>query len=173
MADLENEEALAEAVRAGVDTIEVPEELVTESDQVEKSLLLRLQDMTVGERIKLALRGNREARTLLLRDSNRLIQRLVLENPRIGEDEIIALARNRTIDDGILRIIAAKREWMENYQVRLALVTNPKTPVVTALRLLGGLQERDVRALAKSKNVSGTIASRAKRVVAEKYGRSG
>lgn len=170
MPDAENEEAIAEAVRTGVDAIEVPDELVVEPSRAEKSVLARVREMTVAERIKLALRGNREARTLLLRDPNRMIRRFVLENPRINDDEIVVLARNRTADDEILRAVAESREWTENYQVRLALVTNPKTPVVLALRFLGGLRERDVRLLAKSKNVPATIANQAKRIVLRKAG---
>src|SRR5437773_11593292 len=103
--------------------------------------------MTVAERIKLALRGNREARMLLSRDPNRLIRRFVLQNPRIADDEIIAIAKNRSADDELLRIVADSRDWTKNYQVRHALVTNPKTPLVLALRFVSSLHERDIRLL--------------------------
>jgi len=158
-------------VEAGTDDIVVPVALVVEPDKgeaVEKNLLQRLQEMTVSERIKLALRGNRETRMLLIRDSNRMIRRFVLQNPRVGDEEIIAVAKNRSADDELLRIIAESRDWTKNYQVRLSLVTNPKTPLVLSLRFLSGLQERDVRVLAKSKNVSATVANAAKRLVVQK-----
>jgi hypothetical protein len=135
---------------------------------VEKSLLQRVGTMTVSERIKLALHGNREARALLLRDSNKLIRRFVLKNPRVNDDEIIAVAKNRSADDDLLRVIAETRDWTKNYQVRLSLVTNPKTPLTLALRFLSGLYERDIRSLAKSKNVSATITAQAKRIVLQK-----
>jgi hypothetical protein len=168
---VENEELIAAAVQAGTDDIPVPIALVEEPDTgkaVEKSLLQRLQEMTVSERIKLALRGNRETRMLLIRDANRMIRRFVLQNPRVGDEEIIAVAKNRSADDELLRIIAESRDWTKNYQVRLSLVTNPKTPLVLSLRFLSGLQERDVRMLAKSKNVSATVANAAKRIVVQK-----
>ena len=168
---MENEELIAASVQAGTDGIAVPTALVEEPDpgkEVEKSLLQRLQEMTVSERIKLALRGNRETRMLLIRDSNRMIRRFVLQNPRVGDEEIIAVAKNRSADDELLRIIAESREWTKNYQVRLSLVTNPKTPLVLSLRFLNGLQDRDVRMLAKSKNVSATVANAAKRIVVQK-----
>jgi hypothetical protein len=166
-----DEEAIAVQVLAGTDGIVVPVGLVEEPPRntpVEKSLLQRVGSMTVAERIKLALHGNREARMLLLRDSNRLIRRFVLQNPRVADDEAIAIAKNRSADDELLRIIAERREWAKNYQVRHALVTNPKTPLTIALRFLSGLYERDIRALAKSKNVSATIAAQAKRIVIQK-----
>jgi len=158
-------------VRLGTDAIVVPPGLVEEppaGKAVEKSLVARIREMTVGERIKLALRGNREARMILVRDSNRMIPRFVLQNPRISDDEVIAVGKNRNADDDLLRAIANNREWTKNYQVRLALVTNPKTPLVIALRLLGSLYERDVRRLAKSKNVSATVSAAAKRSVLRK-----
>ena len=81
-----------------------------------------------------ALRGNKDARTILMRDPNRLIRRFVLQNPRIGDGEVIAVARNRSADEELLRMINEKREWVRNYQVRHALATNPKTPLQIALR---------------------------------------
>jgi hypothetical protein len=168
----DEEERIAEAILAGTDTIEVPAALVEEppagTPPVEKSLLLRVQSMGVAERLKLALHGNREARVLLIRDPNRMVRRFVIRNPRLTDEEVIAVAKNRTADDELLRIIADGREWTKNYQVRVGLVTNPKTPLVVALRFLGSLLERDVRLLAKSKNVSATIATQAKRMVAQR-----
>ena len=140
---------------------------------VERSFLQRLQEMTVAERIKLALRGNREVRMLLIRDPNRMIRRFVLQNPRVGDEEIIAIAKNRSADDELLRLIADNRDWTKNYQVRLGLVTNPKTPLVLSMRHLSSLNERDIRALAKSKNVSQTVANAAKRIVTQKGGQGG
>ncbi len=166
-----DEERIAESVRLGTDAIPVPAELVEDPPAgraVEKSLLTRIKEMTVAERIKLALRGNREARMILVRDTNRMIPRFVMQNPRISDEEIIAIAKNRSADDDLLRAIADNREWTKNYQIRLALVTNPKAPLVIALRLLGALYESDVRRLAKSKNVSATVSGAAKRIVLRK-----
>lgn len=173
---MQDEAGIAAAVEAGTDGIVVPNALVEDpapGKAVEASLLLQLQSMPVSERIKLALRGNRDARMLLLRDANKMIRRFVLQNPRIGDEEIIAVAKNRSADDELLRMIGESREWTKNYQVRLSLVTNPKTPLVLALRFVNGLNERDVRMLAKSKNVSATVANAAKRVVLQKTGGQG
>jgi hypothetical protein len=168
-----DEEAIAAAVEAGTDDIAVPAALIDDPEKnasVDKNLTQRLLEMTVSQKIKLALRGNREIRMLLIRDSNRLIRRFVLQNPRVGDEEIIAICKNRSADDELLRIIADSREWTKNYQVRLSLVTNPKTPLTLSMRFINGLQDRDIRALAKSKNVPSTVANQAKRVVASKPG---
>lgn len=163
----DDEERIAEQVIAGTDTIAVPPALL-EEEVVEKSLVLRIRDMTVSEKIKLALRGGRDARNILLRDSNKMIRRFVLQNPRVTDEEIIGVCKNRSADDELLRIIGDSRQWTKNYQVKLSLVTNPKTPLVLALRFVGAIQERDLRSLAKSKNVSATVAAQAKRLVLQK-----
>jgi len=173
---MQDEAGIAAAVAAGTDGIVVPEALVEDpapGKAVESNLLLQLQTMTVSEKIKLALRGNRDARMLLIRDANKMIRRFVLQNPRIGDEEIIAIAKNRSADDELLRTIGESREWTKNYQVRIGLVTNPKTPLVLSLRFLSGLNERDVRMLAKSKNVSATVSTAAKRIVNQKTGGQG
>ncbi len=169
--DAQQLEAIAESVERGDDPYVVPEELLVEPEEgkpLNKSLYAQILSMTVGERIKLALKGNRDARMILIRDSNRLIQRFVLHNPRITDEEIVSVARNRNIDTEILRKIGEHKNWPRNYQVRLALVTNPKTPLATAMHFVSTLMERDMRHLAKSKNVSATVVSQARRLLIQK-----
>jgi hypothetical protein len=170
-------EAIVRAVEAGEDTIAVPEVLLAEEEAAAVarspetlSLYARILTMGQAEKIKLALRGNKDARMILVRDASKMIRRLVLMNPRISDSEVISVARNRSAEEELLRLIADRREWMRNYQVRLALVTNPKTPLAIALRQLGTLGERDLRALAKSKNVAASVVSQARRMVASKGG---
>ena len=168
----EGEEAVAELVRsieAGSDTINVPAELIDEPAEAAppppRSLYGRILTMSIAEKLKLALRGNKDARTILIRDASKLIRRFVMQNPRLSDAEVIAIARNRSSDDELLRVIVERREWMRNYQVRLALVTNPKTPLAVALRQLPTLGERDLRMLAKSRNVPQTVVAQARRLV--------
>jgi len=168
-ADEVDAEAIAQAVEAGTDGITVPAELLVEPEQpappLARSLYAQIIVMGIGEKIKLALRGNRDARAILIRDAQKLIRRFVLQNPRVSDTEVIAVARNRSTDEELLRIIFDRREWMRNYQVRLALATNPKSPLVLALKQLATLTDGDLRLLAKSKNVSATVASQARRIL--------
>lgn len=169
--------ALVAAIADGRDGITVPAELTgADPENVPKekgrAFIAQLRFMSVPERIKLAIRGNKEVRTILLRDSNKIIVRLVLENPRITEDEIRTITQNRSADDELLRVIANRREWMKNYQVRLGLVTNPKTPMGTAVRLLSTLDDRDIRRIAKSKNVPDAVAGAARRMLANRQMRT-
>lgn len=175
--EAEEIERIAREIAAGEDSILVPFELLGEFDRLPgsaappPSLVAQIQAMSVPQRVKLALRGNKDARQILLRDPNRLIRRFVLENPRTTEGEVAAIARNRTADEELLRTIADRREWMKNYQVRLALATNPKTPLPIALRQVATLGERDLAQMAKSRNVPQAVATAARRLLLEKRDR--
>lgn len=160
---------LARRIEAGEDGIAVPAELVTEPEDRKApppaNLYAQILHMTMAEKLKLALRGNRDARMILIRDSNRLLRRFVLLNPRMGEDEVISLTRSKSADDELLRMITERREWMKNYQIRLGLATNPKSPMLIAIKQVGTLDERDLRLIARSKNVPAAVASQARRLL--------
>src|SRR5689334_1186344 len=173
-----NVAAVLRAIEAGEDGIELPQELVEEPEKTATapppaSLQARIAIMDMSEKIKLALRGNRDARTILIRDANRLIRRFVLQNPRVSDSEVIALVRNKNADDELLRLIVDKREWMRNYQVRLGLATNPKTPLPLAMRQVSSREQRDLRQSAKSKNVPQAIAATARRLILAAQGGQG
>ena len=161
------------AVLEGRDTIQLDSELVTEPAPPERkeSVFGRVRKMSVPERLKLAMSGNKEARQVLARDPVRMIQTGVLKNPRVTLEEALAMAKNRSLHGDLLRIIANHREWVRHYAVRLALVQNPKTPLQIALTLLSGIRERDMRLLARSKNVASVLQQQAKRNLLRKGGK--
>ena len=179
VAEREEVVRIAKAVLAGEDAIELPPEMLEDKPEgaeapstvvetAKLSIYAQLKSLNVPQRVKLAMKGNREVRAILLRDTNRLIPRMVLLNPRITEDEILLIAKDRNSDVEILRSIGDNRDWVGHYGVRAALVENAKTPVALALRLLKSLQEREIRILAKSKNVSSAVASQARRMLFRK-----
>jgi hypothetical protein len=179
MADPTDEEAEAEAaglaVESGGDDIWVPLEFLSDDSPAPTSpsqnAYNAIKHMSVSERVKLALRGGKEARLLLVRDPNRLIRRFVLQNPRITEQEVIAIAQEKTAEEEALRTIAARREWMKSYQIRMALVKNPRTPFAIALSQLGTILERDLARLAKSRDVPENVAVHARRMVTDRQSR--
>ena len=135
-----------------------------------QSILQRLQKLSVSERILLALRGNKEVRTILLRDTNKEVVMTVLENPKITDTEIEILAKSRSVSEDVLRRITKKREWMKNYAIMLSLVTNPKTPTPIAIKLVSDLKTRDLSIIEKNKNVSEGVRVTAKKLVRARKG---
>ena len=162
---------LVRKIQAGEDDVAVPAAMLEEqpAPPEARSLYAQIVTMPIAQKIKLALRGNQDARVILVRDSNKLIRRFVLMNPRIGENEIVAIVRNKSADDELMRMITERRDWMRLYQVRLGLATNPKAQLPVALRLLGTLEERDIRQIAKSKNVPQAVAAHARRLIFTKH----
>jgi len=68
----------------------------------------------------------------------------------------------------VLRIIASNRDWTKNYQVKLALATNPKTPQATALQFLNYLQDKDLKTTMKSRDVPSAVSTHARRLLQKK-----
>ncbi|UFS69833.1 hypothetical protein LPW11_18325 [Geomonas sp. RF6] len=129
------------------------------------------QDMKVSEKIKMALTGDKEWRSILIKDSNKLVSAAVVKNPRLTESEVLAVAKSAVQNDEIMRVICANKEWVKNYQIRRALAWNHKTPLQTALRFVATLSEKDLAAVAKSKNVSTVVATQARRILLAKKDR--
>ena len=171
--ELDEDEAadLVRRIEAGEDGIAVPQELVEEPEERKApapgagNLYAQIARMGMAEKLKLALRGNRDARQILIRDGSKLIRRLVMMNPRMTDSEVIGVTRNKSADEELLRMITERREWMRNYQVRLGLATNPKASLPLALKQVGTLDERDLRLIAKSKNVPAVVAAQARRIL--------
>jgi hypothetical protein len=138
-------------------------------DQEEFSSKYRLaQMMGIGEKIKMALTGDKEWRKILIKDANKLVCSGVIKNPRMTEPEVLTVLKSGVQNDEIMRLICANKEWVKNYQIRKALIENPKTPLVNALRYLGTMNEKDVATYAKSRNISSVVATQAKRLLLNK-----
>jgi hypothetical protein len=147
---------------------ELIEDGVRLDEEKTKSLHALLQTLSVFDKIKLARIGNAEARSLLVRDRNKLVAAAAVRSPKVQEQEVLAFAKARNVSDEVLRIIACSREWTRGYAVKLALASNPKTPQQWAMRFLGHLQERDLRAIMKSKDVPAAISTQARRMLQRK-----
>ncbi len=130
-----------------------------------QSILQRIQKLSVSERIHLAMRGGKEIRTILLRDSNKEVALTVLDNPKVTDTEIELIAKSRSIADEALRKITKKREWMKNYGIIISLVTNPKTPPGIAIPLVSELKTKDLAILEKNKNVVEGVRATAKKLL--------
>lgn len=132
------------------------------------SLSQRIMKMNVAEKIKLATKGNKEARGLLIRDTNKLVAVAVVRSPRITDGEVLTISNSKTAIDDVLRIIYADREWTKMYPVKMALVKNPKVPQAITLKFLATLRESDMKSLAKDKNVPNSVQMAAKRMMDKK-----
>ena len=133
------------------------------------SVTQKIASLSVAQRMNLAMKGSREERSLLIRDPNKLVSTAVLSSPKITESEIESMAKMANVSEEILRIIATNRAWVKNYNVMLALVRNPKSPVAVAMNLMNRLNDRDLRQLSTNRNVAEILRVTArKRIVIDK-----
>ena len=124
-----------------------------------------LSTLPVIDRMKLAMRGSREQRGQLIRDSNRLVAAAVLSSPKLTEAEVEVFARMANLSEDVIRIIAVNRAWVKNYNVVSALTRNPKTPPALAMGFLQRLNERDLKRLAIDRNVAEPVRLAARKFV--------
>ena len=122
-------------------------------------------DMPVAEKIKMAMTGDKEWRTIFLKDANKLVSSAGLKNPRITEGEVLALAKNKSTGDELIRLITLNREWIKNYEIKRALVYHPRTPLPKALRYMNTLGEKEIKAIAKSRGISQVLVNNARRML--------
>ena len=137
-------------------------------DEVNQSKYQQLLVMPVSEKIKMALTGDKEWRTLLIRESNKLVCSAVLKNPRITEGEVLMVAKSRSSSEELIRLILLNRDWTKLYEMKKALVEHPRTPLLDAMRFMTFLSEKDLRDLAKSRNVTQAITNNARRILMSK-----
>ncbi len=160
------------------DLIDDPDELdsqqeeddgaVDEEGEAFKSKYKMVQTMGIAEKIKMALSGDKEWRSILIKDANKLISGSVIKNPRITEAEVITIAKGGIQNDEIMRLICANKEWVKIYKIRKALIENSRTPVQNALKYLATMGDKDLASYAKSKNIPTVIATMAKRLLLNK-----
>ncbi len=149
----------------------LPEDVPPEPEEEDDENLnvgQRIARMNVGQKIKAAMKGDKEYRTILIKDTNREVYKSVLNNPGLKEAEIEMMTKNTGTSTDILRAIAANREWVTNRNIMNGLVMNPKTPVNVSIRLLPRLPRKDIEFIAKSKSLPQALRNNAKRITSVK-----
>jgi hypothetical protein len=136
-----------------------------DGNEISLTLTQRVLRLRTNQKIMLAIKGGKEERTLLIRESNRLIQVNVMRNGRITEGEVAYIAQMRTVNEEVLRIISTNREWMKKYTVVRNLVQNPRTPLALAMNHLRRINEYDLKLMSKDRNVAELLRREAKRMV--------
>lgn len=130
--------------------------------------LERINAMSVSERIKLALSGTKTERMILLRDANRMVAMAVLESPKMSDDDVLLIARDKSMPGELVAKVAANRYWTRNYNVVLELLQNPKTPTNRAMAFVKQLHMRDLRQIMIDKNTPPVIRTVATNLYREK-----
>jgi hypothetical protein len=116
------------------------------------------------------MKGDREARGILIRDSNKVVACAVVKNPRVTEPEIESIASMRTVAAEVLRLIALNRAWARQYSIIHTLVRNPRTAIPTVINILPRIRTKDLMNLAQNRNVSEQVRRHSQRLFQARSG---
>jgi len=133
-----------------------------------KNTLQKINALDVKGRIQLALKGNKEERSILIRDGTKVVALAVLDAPKLSDGEVEQIASQKNVLEAVLRQIPLKRRFVKNYIVVRNLVANPRTPIDLGLGLMKYLLAQDLKNLSANKEVSDTIRKLALKMYKQK-----
>ena len=160
----------AEAAVAATATAAAVQTAPATDDKVRERLstLQKIARLSVGLRIQLAMKGNREERFILVRDGSKLVSQAVLQSPKVTDSEVEGFAGMKNVQEGVLREIARNHKFMKNYAVVRSLSGNPRCPLDLSLSLMNHLLINDLKALSMNKNIPETLRKLAMKKFKEK-----
>lgn len=170
---LPSDAAFVAALEADAEEDAIDRDAVEGGEEVKdkfKPLSMRIAGMPLQEKLRLTLVGNSAARAILVRDSNRMVALATVQSPTMTEAEAASIAHSRQIAEEVLRFIGNKRDWLSNYEVKKALVFNPKTPVGVSMRFLSHLHTSDLRGVSKSRGIPAALKQAAVARLSKKGG---
>lgn len=126
-----------------------------------------LSSLSVLDRMKLAMKGTREQRAVLVRDSNKLVSAAVLSSPKVNEAEIEAFTKMGNCSEDTMRIIGQNRAWTKNYGIILGLCKHPKTPPAIAMSFVQRLNEKDLKQITTDRNAKEGMRLLAKKMLSK------
>jgi hypothetical protein len=133
-----------------------------------QNTMQKINGLDVKGRIQLALKGNKEERSILIRDGTKVVALAVLEAPKLSDGEVEKFASQKNVLEAVLRQIPLKRRFMKNYIVVRNLCANPRTPLDLGLGLMKNLLIADLKNISANKEVSETIRKLALKMYKQK-----
>ena len=137
-------------------------------DEARGSALQKISKLDVKGRIQLAMKGNKEERSILVRDGTKVVALAVLDSPKITDSEVEKFASQRNVLESVLRGIPLKRRFMKHYGIVRNLVFNPRAPIDVSITLIKNLLVQDLKNLSGNKEVSETVRKAALRLFKQK-----
>ncbi len=125
---------------------------------------VQIRSLPIPVRIKMARGANRQLRNVLIRDTNAQVALTVINGNTLPDNEVEQIANSRSVVSEVLAEIPKRREWIRKYSIAKALVKNPRTQLATSIGLVPRMTMRDLRDLARDKNVPDGVRTVARRL---------
>ncbi len=148
----------------------------TDDDEAEgeafgRAPIYRIKQMDSGEKMRLAMKAERNERKILCRDSSAQVLLSLLANPRIEGSDVLQIVKSTHASSGVLQRVAQDRRWASNSEIQTAIVRNPKTPTPIAIRLLEVVPTRELREMAKMGSIRENVRRAAFRLYTKRSNR--
>jgi hypothetical protein len=111
----------------------------------EEFILTRVPHLPIGEKLTLARRGPARVAAALLAEGHPQAVKLALSNSQLTESQILRTLARPEIPARVVTAISQHVKWPAQYNVRVALVRHPHTPVPALLQFLPDITSRDLK----------------------------
>ena len=117
----------------------------------EEVLISRLAQLPLGQKLALARRASARVAGALLAEGNHQVAKIALDNTFLTEAQVLKALSREKFPPGVVQTVATHRKWSQVYNVRLALLRHPATPLSVVLAVLPDLTVGDLKELSSSK----------------------
>ncbi len=132
----------------------------------------RVRNLTFAQKVIFATRAGQSGRAVLMQQPSPTIMLYLCKNPLITILEVIQIARMPSIDalvaEHIAKMLRSNPQWAMSEDLKLAVVSNPKTPGGTALSLLTHISSRNLRQLCKKGDLRSTLKNAAIKILMDR-----
>jgi hypothetical protein len=111
----------------------------------EELIIARLPHLPIGEKLTLARRGPARVAGAVLAEGHPQAVKLALANSFLTESQVLKILAKRELPERVVVAIAQHPKWSVQYNVRVALVRHPHTPVPALLEFLPDLTLGDLQ----------------------------
>jgi hypothetical protein len=136
----------------------------------ERLLSIRVQEMAVGEKVSLARIATRGVISVLRKQEDPMVIRALLQNPRLLEEDALAIAVASGTPGTVLKALAEDSRFSSRPALQKAIVQNRETPPSTALRIVQSLSTRVLKELARAPQVGQLVRVAAMRLIEAREG---
>jgi hypothetical protein len=118
-----------------------------ELEEPERCMPKKLADIPLGRRRSLAKGEEKHWLEVLALDTDPVVIRNLLCNPKLVEADVVRIAALRPVAVSTLVEVARSERWMTRSRVCVALARNPYTPAHLAIKMVSSLSLGDLRAM--------------------------
>lgn len=127
----------------------------------------RLRNLTLPQQIRVAIKGEVSERIVLERMYGKNVWEALLRNPRLTGPEVAKIARMGTLPRPLIEIIVGNGAWLQNPEVRRALLANTRLGVDQIMRVLRLLPRHELKLAAIQTAYPFAVRDQARRMLRE------